>query len=57
MLLGVLHYKRCQNLSDCYITFEDVFLDVNGRLGFDFWAVIGLRIIETKICFSHTQTS
>ena len=57
MLLGVLHYKWCQNLSDCYITLEDVFVGVNGRLGFDLWAVISLRIIETKICFSHTQPS
>ena len=32
-------------------------MGVNGILGFDLWAVIGLRIIETKICFSHTQTS
>ena len=32
-------------------------MDVNGRLGFDVRAVIGLRIIEMKICFSHTQTS
>ena len=32
-------------------------MGVNGRLGFDLCAVIGLRIIETKICFSHTQTS
>ena len=29
----------------------------HGRLGSDLCAVIGLRIIETKICFSHTQTS
>ena len=32
-------------------------MGVNGRLGFDLSAVIVLRIIETKICFSHTQTS
>ena len=32
-------------------------MGVNGRLGFDLWGVIGLRIIETKICFSHTQTN
>ena len=32
-------------------------MGVNVILGFDLWAVIGLRIIETKICFSHTQTS
>ena len=32
-------------------------MGVNGRLGFDLWPVIGLRIIETKICFSHTQPS
>ena len=32
-------------------------MGVNGRLGFDLWAVIGMRIIETKNCFSHTQTS
>ena len=32
-------------------------MGVNGILGFDLWAVIGLRIIETKICFSHTQPS
>ena len=29
-------------------------MGVNGRLGFDLWAVIGLRIIETKIYF-HTH--
>ena len=32
-------------------------MGVNGRLGFDLWAVIGLRIIETKKNFSHTQTN
>ena len=32
-------------------------MGLNGRLGFDLRAVVGLRIIETKICFSHTQTS
>ena len=32
-------------------------MGVNGRLGFDLWAVIGLRTIEAKICFSHTQPS
>ena len=32
-------------------------MGVNGILGFDLWSVIGLRKIETKICFSHTQTS
>ena len=32
-------------------------MGVNGILGFDLWAVIGLRIFETKICFSHTQPS
>ena len=32
-------------------------MGVNGRLGFDLWAVIGLRVIETNISFSHTQIS
>ena len=31
-----------------------MFLGVNGSLGFYLWAVIGLRIIETKIVF-HTH--
>ena len=32
-------------------------MGVNGRLGFYLRAIIGLRIIETIICFSDIQTS